>query len=156
MRPYGHVKPGRYPGLGDTYFRSRSEAQVAAALKIMGWAYIYEPKEFLFPVKRGTISYRPDFRVCDPQRGWRWLEVKGYWTLKAKTQLKRFAHYYPEEAQNMIIVTDWEGVQEWIAARMKKVAPTVEVWKLEETAKLAEILWRGIACQGGANGAQVV
>ena len=83
--------------------RSRWEANIARYLnylkkqkKISRW--MYEPRRFQFDdIKRGTRSYLPDFCVTFLDGTYEWWEVKGYWTSKAKTAVKRFRARYPEE-----------------------------------------------------------
>ena len=95
-------KQGKRPDLG-IYVRSSWEANIARYLnllkqqkKIKKW--YYESKRFYFNnIKRGTRSYLPDFCVIYPDGRQEWIEVKGFWTQKAKTAVKRFRKYYPEE-----------------------------------------------------------
>lgn len=63
------AKGGRRDDLGDTWFRSSWEANYARYLNLLmrmklvtEWSY--EPETFWFNgVRRGCVSYRPDFRV---------------------------------------------------------------------------------------------
>ena len=101
-------KGGRRADLNDKYFRSRWEANYARWLNfrisnkdsIASWEY--EPQTFRFPVKRGTMSYTPDFRVTYLDGHQEWHEVKGWLTQQGATALKRFAKYYPTEALVLI------------------------------------------------------
>lgn len=104
LMPHGGPKGGRRSDLGDTYFRSRWEANYARYLnlllgkkEILGWAY--EPRRFVFEkVKRGTTSYTPDFRVDYPcGRKHEWHEVKGWVNQRSRTRLDRMGRYYPDE-----------------------------------------------------------
>ena len=100
--PYQHIQAGWYIGkYGRIWMRSKWERNYAFYLdwlksigEIQGWAY--EPDEFEFPVKRGTRFYKPDFRITNNDNSVEYHEVKGYWTGKAKTQVKRFRKYYPD------------------------------------------------------------
>lgn len=97
--------------IGDRrcYFRSRWEAVYADYLEILrkGGAiksWEYEPKTFWFEgIKRGTCSYKPDFRVVNSAGTHEWHEVKGWMDPRSLTKLKRMAKYYPGEK---IIVRD--------------------------------------------------
>src|ERR1700751_1727687 len=64
--------------------------------KILDWEH--EPKTFWFEgIKRGCVSYKPDFRVIELNGSSIWYEVKGYYDTKSITKHKRFAKYFPEE-----------------------------------------------------------
>ena len=85
--------------------------------EIASWEY--EPQEFEFTaVKRGTRFYKPDFRVVNPDGEVEWHEVKGRWTQKARTQVKRFRKYYPE---HKLIVIDKEAYR--AVAKKKGLIP---------------------------------
>jgi hypothetical protein len=93
-------RAGRREDLGNTWFRSSWERNWArylnlrqAAGVIAGWEY--EPDTFWFPIRRGTVSYLPDFKVTNPSGKIEYHEVKGYMDAKSKTKLKRMAKYYP-------------------------------------------------------------
>jgi hypothetical protein len=67
--------------------------------EVVEWEY--EPKEFWFEgIRRGTVSYKPDFRVF-----WRAEDCDTYYEVKCGTAIapkditkwKRFAARYPEE-----------------------------------------------------------
>lgn len=91
--------------IGDKthYFRSSWEVNYALYLQwlkktnlIADWEY--EPKEFWFEgIKRGCVTYKPDFRILRPTGEHYWVEVKGYMDAKSKTKLKRFKRYFPDE-----------------------------------------------------------
>jgi hypothetical protein len=84
------------------FFRSKIEANYARFLNYIGLTWAYEPKTFIFEeIKRGTLSYTPDF-YC-PDNG-KWYEVKGWFDATSVTRMKRFKIYYPEEAKNTVIV----------------------------------------------------
>jgi hypothetical protein len=118
---------GRRPDLDDRYFRSRWEANYARWLnwlvahgQITGWTY--EPKTFYFPVKRGTMSYTPDFLITHTDGRQEWHEVKGWLTQQGATALRRFARYYPEE---VLVLID-APVYKSIAQQAKSLC---EVWE---------------------------
>lgn len=83
----------------DQFFRSNWEANVARWLNHKGKKWEYEPEVFSFlehGVKRGTVSYCPDFKV-----GTLWVEVKGYLDGKGKTAIRRFKKFYPNEFKKL-------------------------------------------------------
>lgn len=108
------------------YFRSAWEANFARHLeflkshkKIADWEH--EPKTFWFEgIKRGTVSYKPDFFVIYPDKTTEWYEVKGYLDKKSKTKIFRFMKYFPNEKLTVIdaawfrscktknFINDWE------------------------------------------------
>lgn len=96
--------------IGDKkiYARSRWEANYGKYLqflkdhgKIADWAH--EPKTFWFKgIKRGTCSYLPDFCVTENTGRTQWFEVKGHYSAKDFTKIKRFGKYYPDEKLTVI------------------------------------------------------
>lgn len=99
---YSRTRSGKREDLGGLFVRSAWEANYARYLnwlvdleQIRSWEY--EPKTFTFPVKRGTMSYTPDFRLDQKDGSVEWHEVKGWMDPKSVTRLKRFARYYPDE-----------------------------------------------------------
>ena len=102
---------GKRPDLNNVYFRSRWEANTARlfnffirAGQIQWWKF--EPETFYFAgIKRGTISYTPDFKVCKNDGTIEYYEVKGHHYPKGETAIKRFAKYYP---QHRLTVLDAE------------------------------------------------
>lgn len=84
------------------YFRSRWEANYARYLEflkekkvIRDWEH--EPKTFWFDaIKRGTVSYLPDFFVIEMDESTAFHEVKGWMDSRSKTALRRMKKYYPE------------------------------------------------------------
>lgn len=101
---FAKLKAGNYEVGGKTYkFRSGWEyiyAQYLQLLKdqkqVKDW--LYECQRFDFPgIKRGCVSYLPDFKVIYPDEHHEWHEVKGYLDKKGATRLKRMAKYYPAE-----------------------------------------------------------
>jgi len=98
---YKKVKGGFRADL-NIYVRSKWEANFARYLKWMQSkgeikAWRYEPITFIFPVKRGTRFYTPDFGVFENDGSTTYYEVKGYMTQKARTALKRMAKYHPDK-----------------------------------------------------------
>jgi len=84
------------------YYRSRWEANYARYLEwlrelgqILEWEH--EPETFWFEgVKRGTVSYLPDFRVTETNGKIVYHEVKGWMDPKSKTKLRRMKKYHPD------------------------------------------------------------
>ena len=84
------------------FFRSRWEANYARYLQglkergeIVDWEH--EPEVFWFKnIKRGVVSYLPDFRVDRPDGSREYHEVKGWMDARSKTKLKRMAKYHPQ------------------------------------------------------------
>jgi hypothetical protein len=108
--PANMQRPGRFQNVVRGWFeingkriflRSRWEANYALYLdwrknrgEIRQWEY--EPETFVFhKIKRGTCSYRPDFKVTMPDESVEYHEVKGWVTKRSNTQFKRMAKYYP-------------------------------------------------------------
>jgi hypothetical protein len=98
-------------GAQTLYLRSKWEYEYACYLEwlkihnqIKGWKY--EPKEFEFPIRHGTTRYLPDFCIYNFDGSHEWHEVKGYFTSKGKTQIKRFKKYFPKE-KLIVIDGDW-------------------------------------------------
>lgn len=92
------------------YFRSGLEVRWARYLQvlkelgeILDWHY--EEKTFWFEeIKRGTNSYKPDFRVTYTDDRI-WQECKGTGLLKQKdcTKFRRMGKYFPEEKVVLVI-----------------------------------------------------
>lgn len=90
--------------IGDkrNYYRSRWEANYARYLQwlkdkneIQDWQH--EPKTFWFEgIKRGCVSYLPDFFVVENSGAEAYHEVKGWMDDRSKTKIKRMAKYYPD------------------------------------------------------------
>lgn len=112
------------------FFKSKSEERYALYLEwlrqcksILEWRY--EPKTFWFNeaganLKRGTVSYKPDFVVIE-QHGHYWVEVKGYMDPKSLTKIKRFRKYFPEQ---QLVVVD----AKWFTRNSKKLKGLVPGW----------------------------
>lgn len=109
------------------YYRSRWEANYARYLNwlkenghIADWKH--EPKTFWFEgIKRGCVSYLPDFWVQENNGAESYHEVKGWMDSKSKTKLKRMAKYHPdvkvvliEKKGYMAIAKDVQGfIPDW-------------------------------------------
>lgn len=130
MTPESEVKSGwRTIGGKAKYYRSRWEANFACYLEwlksigeIKAWEH--EPETFWFKgIKRGVVSYLPDFKVEENNGDIVYYEVKGYMDGRSRTKIKRMAKYYPEiklavierrqymEIQNKVgrLIKGWEA-----------------------------------------------
>ena len=84
------------------YYRSRWEANYGRYLEwlkenkqIISWEH--ESKTFWFDgIKRGCMSYLPDFEVTGLNGIIEFHEIKGWMDDKSKTKIKRMAKYHPE------------------------------------------------------------
>lgn len=84
------------------YYRSRWEANYARYLEflksnneVIDWQH--EPKVFWFEgIKRGCVSYLPDYSVTLPNGLIEYHEVKGWMDDRSKTKIKRMGIYFPE------------------------------------------------------------
>lgn len=90
------------------YFRSRWEANYA---RYLGWlrrlgeidSWEHEPQTFWFEgIKRGCVSYLPDFRVTYPDGRIEYHEVKGWMDDRSKTKIRRMAKYHPKVVLRVI------------------------------------------------------
>jgi hypothetical protein len=94
------------------FFRSDWEHKYAIYLQILKCKNViqeweHEPLIFWFnEIKRGVRSYKPDFRVTNPDGTQYWIEVKGYMDSRSATKIKRFKKYYPEE-KLLVIGKEW-------------------------------------------------
>ena len=107
----GRSKSGGFREDIGMYCRSSWEHNVILILRlrqtqglISEWHY--EPDTFRFPVKRGVLSYTPDFRVHYPDGTSVYQEVKGYMNQRSRTALERMAKFHPEHT---IIVIDTQA-----------------------------------------------
>jgi len=84
------------------FYRSRWEANYARYLQwlkengqIATWEH--EPTTFWFDgIKRGCVSYLPDFRVVENSGAEVYHEVKGWMDTRSATKIKRMAIYHPK------------------------------------------------------------
>ncbi len=110
------------------YYRSRWEANYARYLqflkeqgKIKDWKH--ESKTFWFDgIKRGCVSYLPDFWVLENNGSEAYHEVKGFMDSKSKTKIKRMAKYHP--TVKLIVV----GSKEYSALR-RNAAALIKGWE---------------------------
>lgn len=114
-----------------TYFRSRWEANYGRYLQwlveqrqISSWEH--EPKTFWFPIKRGCVSYLPDFKVTNLDGSFYWVEVKGYYDPKSLTKIRRFRKYFPDEKLTVIDKV-------WYSRAGKKISGLIPGWEGKTT-----------------------
>jgi len=109
------------------YYRSQWELNYARYLEMLKnlgeiseWEH--EPDTFWFEgVKRGTVSYLPDFKVTENNGSIAYHEVKGWMDAKSKTKIGRMAKYHPAVK---LIVVDAKAYR----ALSKKVSGLVDGW----------------------------
>ena len=110
------------------YYRSKWESNYAyylESLKINGEIkdWTHESKVFWFEgIKRGCVSYLPDFHVIKNDESEEYHEVKGWMDAKSVTKIKRMAKYHPDVK---LIVIDSKAY----TALQKQVAETVPGWQ---------------------------
>ncbi|MCL2076332.1 MAG: DUF1064 domain-containing protein [Betaproteobacteria bacterium] len=115
-------------GGNDIYFRSKWEANYARYLEflrlngeIRAWAH--EPDVFWFEgVRRGCVSYLPDFRVDENDGITVYHEIKGWMDAKSQTKLKRMAQYYPDVPVIVIRKRQYSEIK-------RKVSGLIEGWE---------------------------
>lgn len=110
------------------FYRSRWEANYARYLQwlkekgqITSWAH--EPKTFWFDgIKRGSVSYLPDFHVVEVSGKEAYHEVKGWMDERSATKIKRMAKYHPDVT--LIVIRQKQYLE--IAS---KVSAMIEGWE---------------------------
>jgi hypothetical protein len=127
---YSSARRGRRDDLGDTFFRSRWEANYARYLnfliaqkKIVKWEF--EPDTFWFEaIRRGVRSYCPDFKVWAPDGSIYYDEVKGWMDAKSKTKLKRMKKYHPSVIVNIVGEAQYREIE-------RKLGVTIAGWEFK-------------------------
>lgn len=110
------------------YFRSRWEANYARYLQWLKergeiYEWEHEPHTFWFEgVKRGCMSYLPDFRVTENSSERVYHEVKGWMDERSKTKIERMATYYPGVKLRVIDGRQYNALQ-------KTMRPLVREWE---------------------------
>ena len=110
------------------YFRSSWEANVGRYLQwqkehgmIAEW--YHEPETFWFEgVRRGCVTYLPDFKVIRLDFSHEWLEVKGFMDAKSKTKIARFRKYYPKETLRILDA-------KWYKLNKDKLSVIIPKWE---------------------------
>jgi len=109
-------------GENKKYYRSKWEANYARYLEwlksnnqIKDWKH--EPTTFWFEdIKRGVVSYLPDFLVTELNGNQSYHEVKGWMDPKSKTKLKRMAKYYPHIKIVLIQKKEYESIKKTMSS----------------------------------------
>lgn len=110
------------------YFRSRWEANYARYLQLLKdnkqikeWEH--EAKVFWFEgIKRGCVSFLPDFEVTNNDNSLEYHEVKGWMDARSKTKLRRMKIYHPEVK---LLVID----AKWFKVNNKILMPIIKDWE---------------------------
>lgn len=112
LRPKKSDKPfkqaWRVFGGRRVFYRSAWEANVGRYLQwqkergeIQDW--LHEPQTFWFEgIKRGCVTYLPDFKIIKLDGTHEWLEVKGFMDSKSKTKISRFRKFFPNETLRIL------------------------------------------------------
>lgn len=117
-RPNASWKGGwREVGGRNIYFRSRWEANYGRYLQwlkekgeISDWWH--EPETFWFDgVKRGCVSYLPDFLVEESTGERVYYEVKGWMDQRSKTKLRRMKKYHPSVKLILIDAAQYRSLE---------------------------------------------
>lgn len=83
----------------------------------------YESHTFWFEgLKRGTVSYKPDFFILENDGIAWYAEVKGYFDSKSLTKIKRFKRYYPN--LNLRIID-----KNWFTRNNKQMKGLIKEWE---------------------------
>ncbi len=110
------------------FFRSAWEANYARYLQLLKAAgnisdWLHEPETFWFKgIKRGCVSYLPDFKVDRPDGSIEYHEVKGWMDDRSKTKIARMAKYFPEVR---LIVVDGKAYRRLA----RQVSPLIPGWE---------------------------
>lgn len=110
------------------FYRSRWEANYARYLDwqkqnnlIRDWAH--ETETFWFEgIKRGCVSYLPDFRVTLLDGAVEYHEVKGWMDAPSKTKIRRMAKYHPN-----VILKVFDS--KWYRANSGKLSKLLPEWE---------------------------
>ena len=85
--------------------------------------WLHEPQTFWFEgVKRGCVTYLPDFKVINLDDTHEWIEVKGFMDSKSKTKIRRFKKYYPKESLRVM------GAK-WYKSNSAKLSNLIPGWE---------------------------
>ena len=107
------------------YYRSTWEANYARYLEwlkklgqIQKWEH--EPEIFWFKgIKRGTVSYLPDFRITNQDGSIEFHEVKGWMDSASLTKIKRMAIYHPTVKLIIIAAKEYKEIEKKAAAMLQ-------------------------------------
>ena len=139
-RTFTKAAGGRRPDLGETFFRSRWEANYARYLNLlmkMGVVekWEFESQTFWFDgIKRGVMSYLPDFKVWYKNSPPVFVEIKGWVQAKDRTKWKRMAKYHPTVKLEIVAEKEYRA----IARKWASAIPTWEHQKSGRSIVLSE------------------
>lgn len=110
------------------FYRSRWEANYARYLEfqkqcnlIIKWEH--ECETFWFKgIKRGCVSYLPDFKITNTNGSIEYHEVKGWMDSKSITKIKRMKKYYPN-----VVLKIFDG--KWYKANKRKLSSLIKDWE---------------------------
>jgi len=128
-RPETSWKAGwREIGGKRKYFRSRWEANYARYLEflkvhgeIKEWDH--ECEVFWFEgIKRGCMSYLPDFKVTNNNDSTEFHEVKGWMDDRSKTKINRMRIYHP--TVKLVLIQ-----QNWFSSNNRKLKGLIQEWE---------------------------
>lgn len=105
--PFPKGTGSRREDLGNRFFRSKMEANIARYYNFIGIEWEYEPCEFKFPIERGIRFYKPDFYLPVTDT---YVECKGWYDPKSKTRMKRMAKYHPDVKIQIIHWHDYMAI----------------------------------------------
>jgi len=110
---YAKVKKGIREDIDNvSFFRSKTEANVARLLNYLGIKWKFEERVFTFAgYRRRPYQYIMDFEIISVSPKAKkfgfapgWLEVKGYMNSQSKAKLSRLKKNYPEDFNKTIVV----------------------------------------------------
>ena len=105
------TKIGKRSDCNNMFFRSGWEANCYRLFRTIKEIkkIEYEPVDFTFwqfGIKKGTVSYTPDFRLTYKNGKVLLIEVKGgFMKPSDKTKIRRFKKYFPDEFKNLVAIT---------------------------------------------------
>lgn len=136
-------------GAQRLYCRSRWEANYARYLEwlrglgqIQAWQH--ECHTFWFEnIKRGAVSYLPDFKVVESDGSHAWHEVKGWMDARSTTVLRRMGKYFPSERVIVIREKEYKQIRSGVSA-------LIPDWEDDSRAKKKLTLSMGESVKNGA------
>lgn len=107
------------------YCRSKMEANYGRVLEFQRKsgliaAWFHEKTTYWFEgIRRGCVSYLPDYDIVENDGGFRHDEVKGYMDKKSATKLKRMKKYYPDVIVRLIGKGEMAGYKRTMSKLIK-------------------------------------
>lgn len=129
INPYVTWKQG-WREIGDKkiYFRSRWEANYGRYLEFLRLRdeiekWEHEPQTFWFEkIRKGSVTYLPDFKVTKKDGQHYWVEVKGWMDQRSLTKIKRFRKYFPNE---LLVIID----SKWFRINSQNLSILIPGWE---------------------------